>query len=269
MINYDIIDKMSTVNKKKRGKDGKGLGVGGAKRHKKVFINPEEGIKGTQIHRLGYQAGVLRMEKDTIHAVKDILEAYLKENLFNIVTFTENRRGKQVLLGDVVNGIESVSGNKITVYDNYKSLKKCQILKSPGRNSYGSESPTKKSPGKKSSVSKSPKKSTVSKSPKKSTVSKSPKKSTVSKSPKKSSVSKSPKKSSVSKSPKKSPTEDAYMVDYSDKSVAVLGNSTDYRNRLLELGGKYNRNLNYDGVKQHGWIFTKNKKSQVEKILES
>jgi hypothetical protein len=55
------------------------------------------------------------------------------------------------------------------------------------------------------------------------------------------------------------------IINYSDKSIALIGEgSKPYKDRLKELGGKYNPNLT-DGA---GWIFSKNATDKVESFLK-
>lgn len=53
------------------------------------------------------------------------------------------------------------------------------------------------------------------------------------------------------------------ITDYSERSFAVYGDTKSIKNKLMELGGKYNRNLR-DGC---GWIFSKKCKENVQKFF--
>jgi hypothetical protein len=57
------------------------------------------------------------------------------------------------------------------------------------------------------------------------------------------------------------------IVDYSEKAIAVFGDSTQYKVHLLNLNGKYNPSLRQNDQRQAGWIFPKTKKSEVEKLI--
>jgi len=57
------------------------------------------------------------------------------------------------------------------------------------------------------------------------------------------------------------------IVPYSDKSIAVIGNTLEYKDILKDLGGKYNPNLTINGSKTAGWIFSKKKYEQVISAL--
>ena len=71
-----------------RGKGGKGLGKGGAKRHRKVLRDNIQGITKPAIRRLARRGGVL----------KSFLEAVVRD----AVTYTEHARRKTVTALDVV-----------------------------------------------------------------------------------------------------------------------------------------------------------------------
>ena len=60
---------------------------------------------------------------------------------------------------------------------------------------------------------------------------------------------------------------DVKMIDYSDKAIAVIGNTFEIKESLKELGGKFNKFLNIDGEKKPGWIFGKNKKDDISNLL--
>ena len=53
---------------------------------------------------------------------------------------------------------------------------------------------------------------------------------------------------------------DIYIEDYSQRSFVVKGDTTQYKNSLNELGGKYNHNL----YGEPGWVFPKSKQEIVE-----
>lgn len=57
------------------------------------------------------------------------------------------------------------------------------------------------------------------------------------------------------------------IVDYSEKAIAVFGDSTPYKVHLLNLNGKFNPSLRQNDQRQAGWIFPKTKKGEVEKII--
>lgn len=57
------------------------------------------------------------------------------------------------------------------------------------------------------------------------------------------------------------------VVDYSEKAIALIGETRDIKEQLKLLGGKFNPYLNINNEKVAGWIFPKTKKSELQKIL--
>lgn len=52
------------------------------------------------------------------------------------------------------------------------------------------------------------------------------------------------------------------IEQYSEKAIVVRGNTIQYKDKLLELGGKWNSNLKGGG----GWIFPNSKKKNIEEL---
>lgn len=59
------------------------------------------------------------------------------------------------------------------------------------------------------------------------------------------------------------------VVDYSDKAIAVFGDTKAIKEQLKELGGRFNPSLNYNGEKRSGWIFSKKKADEVRNLMAS
>jgi hypothetical protein len=59
------------------------------------------------------------------------------------------------------------------------------------------------------------------------------------------------------------------IIDYTDKSFAIFGNTIALKEQMKSFNGKYNANLKHPntGIKEVGWIFPKNKKKQVEDFV--
>lgn len=57
------------------------------------------------------------------------------------------------------------------------------------------------------------------------------------------------------------------MVDYSDKAIAVFGDTKAIKEQLKELGGRFNPSLNYNGEKRAGWIFSKKQADKVKELI--
>jgi hypothetical protein len=62
---------------------------------------------------------------------------------------------------------------------------------------------------------------------------------------------------------------DISIVDYSDRAVAVFGNSYPIKDKLKDLNGRFNKFLTNPktGKKEAGWIFPKTRKDELEKII--
>ena len=59
------------------------------------------------------------------------------------------------------------------------------------------------------------------------------------------------------------------VVDYTEKSIAVIGDTTAFKDELKELGGRWNTKLKNRESEEtmKGWIFPKNKKKNLLKVL--
>jgi ribonuclease BN (tRNA processing enzyme) len=62
-------------------------------------------------------------------------------------------------------------------------------------------------------------------------------------------------------------TGDFQIVDYSEKAIAVFGDTRPVKDRLKELGGRFNPKLTHEGQKQAGWIFSKSKENELRNLL--
>lgn len=65
------------------------------------------------------------------------------------------------------------------------------------------------------------------------------------------------------------PKDAVEIYNYSEKSIAVIGNTFPLKNDLKALGGTFNSALNINGKKTAGWIFSKSKENAVREYLES
>src|SRR5271155_5630186 len=99
-----------------RGKGGKGLGKGGAKRHRKILrdnirILPisydesnccVEGITKPAIRRLARRGGVKRISGLIYEETRGVLKVFLEGVIRDAVTYTEHAKRKTVTSLDVV-----------------------------------------------------------------------------------------------------------------------------------------------------------------------
>ncbi|KAK9414147.1 putative Histone H4.1 [Seiridium unicorne] len=89
-----------------RGKGGKGLGKGGAKRHRKILRDNIQGITKPAIRRLARRGGVKRisaMPPTVIYEeTRGVLKSFLEGVIRDAVTYTEHAKRKTVTSLDVV-----------------------------------------------------------------------------------------------------------------------------------------------------------------------
>jgi hypothetical protein len=58
------------------------------------------------------------------------------------------------------------------------------------------------------------------------------------------------------------------VIDYSEKSVAIIGETKEWIEELKQIGGRFNRNLKVGENSVPGWIFTKKKEDIVREFVE-
>lgn len=58
-------------------------------------------------------------------------------------------------------------------------------------------------------------------------------------------------------------TEGVSIIEYSDKAIAVVGDTYPIKDKLREMGGKFNRFLSCGA----GWIFPKTKQAEIQSAL--
>ena len=81
---------------------GKGLGKGGAKRHRKVLRDNIQGITKPAIRRLARRGGVKRISGLIYEETRGVLKVFLENVIRDAVTYTEHARRKTVTALDVV-----------------------------------------------------------------------------------------------------------------------------------------------------------------------
>lgn len=59
------------------------------------------------------------------------------------------------------------------------------------------------------------------------------------------------------------------VVDYSEKAIAVFGETKEIKEQLKVLGGRFNPSLKYNGEKRTGWIFCKKQADKVRALFEA
>ena len=57
------------------------------------------------------------------------------------------------------------------------------------------------------------------------------------------------------------------IVDYSEKAIALFGDTRPIKDALAALGGRFNSRLTHEGEKRAGWIFPKTRSEQVKALI--
>ena len=89
-----------------RGKGGKGLGKGGAKRHRKVLRDNIQGITKPAIRRLARRGGVKRISGLMYEETRGVLKGFLENVLRDSITYTEHARRKTVTALDIIEALK-------------------------------------------------------------------------------------------------------------------------------------------------------------------
>uniref|UniRef100_A0A9J7X789 Histone H4 n=1 Tax=Cyprinus carpio carpio TaxID=630221 RepID=A0A9J7X789_CYPCA len=106
-----------------RGKGGKGLGKGGAKRHRKVLRDNIQGITKPAIRRLARRGGVKRISGLIYEETRGVLKVFLENVIRDAVTYTEHAKRKTVTAMDVVYALKR-QGRTLTMPEPAKSAPK-------------------------------------------------------------------------------------------------------------------------------------------------
>ncbi|XP_043539660.1 uncharacterized protein LOC122544485 [Chiloscyllium plagiosum] len=133
------------------GKGGKGLGKGGAKRHRKVLRDNIQGITKPAIRRLARRGGVKRISGLIYEETRGVLKVFLENVIRDAVTYTEHAKRKTVTAMDV-GGISvplnrehrsSLSIDSSSLCVCYRELKRMARTKQTARKSTGGKAPRK------------------------------------------------------------------------------------------------------------------------------
>ena len=90
-----------------RGKGGKGLAPGGARRHhQKIVRDAIKGVTKPAIRRLARRGGVKRISGLEYEATRGIAKVWLEEMVRDTVTYTEHRRSMTVTVKDVLHALK-------------------------------------------------------------------------------------------------------------------------------------------------------------------
>src|SRR5882672_7553379 len=95
-----------------RGKGGKGLGKGGAKRHRKILRDNIQGITKPAIRRLARRGGVKRLSGLIYEETRGVLKVFLEKIIRQAIVYTEYSRRKTVTTMDVIYSLKR-NGNTL------------------------------------------------------------------------------------------------------------------------------------------------------------
>ena len=85
-----------------RGKGGKGLGKGGAIRHRRVLRDNIQGITKPAIRRLARRGGCKRLSTLVYDETRGVLKVFLENVIRDAVSYAEHGKRKTVTSLDVV-----------------------------------------------------------------------------------------------------------------------------------------------------------------------
>lgn len=115
-----------------RGKGSKGLGKGGAKRHRKVLRDNIQGITKPAIRRLARRGGVKRISGLIYEETRGVLKVFLENITRDAVTYTEHARRKTVTALDVVYALKR-QGRTLYGFDDASSTATNKTAPKPAR----------------------------------------------------------------------------------------------------------------------------------------
>ncbi|CAH2098014.1 unnamed protein product [Euphydryas editha] len=96
------LDDINFIDNRLWPRGGKGLGKGGAKRHRKVLRDNIQGITKPAIRRLARRGGVKRISGLIYEETRGVLKVFLENVIRDAVTYTEHAKRKTVTAMDVV-----------------------------------------------------------------------------------------------------------------------------------------------------------------------
>ncbi|XP_018496198.1 uncharacterized protein LOC108864634 [Galendromus occidentalis] len=126
-----------------RGKGGKGLGKGGAKRHRKVLRDNIQGITKPAIRRLARRGGVKRISGLIYEETRGVLKVFLENVIRDAVTYTEHAKRKTVTAMDVVYALKRQGRRRSTGIHPQSGRSAMARTKQTARKSTGGKAPRK------------------------------------------------------------------------------------------------------------------------------
>ena len=92
-----------------RGKGGKGLGKGGAKRHRKVLRDNIQGVTKPAIRRLARRGGVKRISGLIYEEARGVLKVFLEHVVRDSVTYAEHCKRKTITCMDALYALKRLN----------------------------------------------------------------------------------------------------------------------------------------------------------------
>ena len=89
-----------------RGKGGKGIGIGGAKRHPLVLRDNLQGVSQAAIRRLARRGGVKRLSTLIYDEARGILKVFLENVIKDACVYAEYAKRKTIMALDVVHALK-------------------------------------------------------------------------------------------------------------------------------------------------------------------
>lgn len=107
---------------KGRGMGAKGLGKGGAVRHRRLYRDNLKGISKASIRRLARRGGVKRISGVVYEEARHILHTFLSSVLQDAATFAEHQKRKTCTALDIIYALKR-QGRTLYGFDEGMSLK--------------------------------------------------------------------------------------------------------------------------------------------------
>jgi histone H4 len=85
-----------------RGKGGKGVGTGGAKRHRRILRESIQGISRPAIRQLARRAGVIRMSGLIYEETRAVLNVFVSNLVQDAYMYTQHARRKPITARDII-----------------------------------------------------------------------------------------------------------------------------------------------------------------------
>lgn len=96
-----------------------------AVRHRKILRDNIQGLTKPAIKRMAQQAGILRINGLVYDEIKGVTKMRMEDVLRAALTLTQSDHRKTVSSTDILNGIESATGEKIAFDVASSSIKSC------------------------------------------------------------------------------------------------------------------------------------------------